>query len=44
MDEADRIIWNFNPRTIDWSLMCHLMVYGIQKFMMKMDVAAPNEQ
>ncbi|CDW88677.1 male sterility protein [Stylonychia lemnae] len=44
LDEADKVNWNFNPKTIDWPLMSHLMVYGIQKFMMKMDVALPHEQ
>jgi len=29
LDESDRVNFNFNPRTIDWSLMSHLMVYGI---------------
>ena len=44
LDAADRADFNCNPRSIDWALGSQLNVYGIQKFMMKMDVYPPNEQ
>lgn len=44
MDPEDRVSFNFNPKTIEWTNMSYLMVYGIQKYMMKMDVALPSDQ
>jgi len=35
--------FNCNPKSIEWGLCSSLNVYGIQKFMMKMDVYLPNE-
>lgn len=44
MHPNDRMSFNFNTKTIDWQMCSYLMLYGIQKNMMKMDVAMPNDQ
>eukprot|EP00347_Sterkiella_histriomuscorum_P008623 403344386 len=44
MHPEDRVTWNFNPKTIEWTSCSYLMVYGIQKYMMKMDVPLPYDQ
>lgn len=44
MSEEERVEFNCNPKTIDWVLGSSLNVYGIQKFMMKMDVYMPTVQ
>lgn len=44
MHPDDVVSFNFNPKTIEWKTCSYLMIYGIQKYMMKMDVALPYDQ
>lgn len=37
----ERKLFNFDPRTIDWRVLCALNLYGLQKFMFRMDVSLP---
>lgn len=41
MAPAERALFNCNPRTIDWPALCALNIYGLQKYMFRMDVSLP---
>jgi hypothetical protein len=41
MPAEERKLFNFDPRTIDWRVLCALNVYGLQKYMFRMDVSLP---
>ena len=42
LDEEEKVLFNFNPKTIHWRALTHLMVYGMQRFIFKMDVSLPS--
>lgn len=41
MDPEERKIFNCDPKTIEWKSMSGLNVYGLQKYMFRMDVSPP---
>jgi hypothetical protein len=41
MDPEQRKLFNCNPRVIDWKVLTALNLYGLQKYVLRMDVSPP---